>query len=207
MTTTQILHSEACERNKGIILKNLNDFISTKEKYHLLEVGFGTGQHVYHFSESLPNVTFTVADVENYHGPFLERVKAFGKRENINGPFKFQAFENEVEHNLPKQQYDGIYCANVFHIMSWQEAKETIKFMADFVSEKGNLFFYGPFKFEGKFTSPSNRDFDHHLKSREPKMGIREFEEVENLLKSLGLNLQTKRDLPANNNLLVFTKS
>ena len=88
MQNYQMLHSEACERNKAPILECLKSTLSEKE-VHFLELGFGTGQHAYAFSEAFPEKTFTIADRESYHGPFMARVEALGKRENIQGILLF----------------------------------------------------------------------------------------------------------------------
>lgn len=206
MQNYQMLHSEACERNKAPILECLKSTLSEKE-VHFLELGFGTGQHAYAFSEAFPEKTFTIADRESYHGPFMARVEALGKRENIQGPYSFEAFSNDVKTNLPHQKFDAIYCANVFHIMSWDEAKATLKKMKELLSQEGVLLFYGPFKFEGQFTSPSNHQFDLHLKAQNPQMGIRNFEEIVDILAIDGIQFLERNDLPANNHLLIFRNS
>ena len=202
----EILHSEACERNKEVILKNLKDFIPKDKVINLLEIGFGTGQHAHYFSEMLPHINFTIADVEDYHLAFKERLKHFGDRDNIEGPFLFEASEKEIRHNLPRESYDIIYCANVFHIMSWPEVNQTLLALSSLLNKEGFLLFYGPFKFREKFTSHSNQSFDSSLKTRNPKMGIRDSEKIESILSESQISLYDRRDLPANNNFLIFKR-
>ena len=52
-----LLHSEACERNKAPILEVLKKHLAQGET-RVLEVGSGTGQHAEYFAEQLPKVLF-----------------------------------------------------------------------------------------------------------------------------------------------------
>ena len=68
------------------------------------------------------------------------------------------------------------------------------------------LCIYGPFKYQGEFTSPSNDDFSAFLTERDPLSGIRDFEAVGQLAKQAGLTLISDTAMPANNQLLVFKR-
>ena len=65
---------------------------------------------------------------------------------------------------------------------------------------------YGPFNYDGAYTSDSNRDFDRMLKNCDPESGIRDIASIQPLAESCGLILKSDHDLPANNRLLVFEK-
>ena len=69
------------------------------------------------------------------------------------------------------------------------------------------LLLYGPFKYNGKFTTESNARFDDWLKQRDPASGVRDFEKVQELAATAGLSLQEDNPMPANNQLLVFKLS
>ena len=72
----------------------------------------------------------------------------------------------------------------------------------------GGLFaLYGPFNYDGAYTSDSNRRFDAWLKERDPGMGIREFELVAGEAHEAGLDCTADHAMPANNRTLVFRKS
>ena len=74
-------------------------------------------------------------------------------------------------------------------------------------SEKGFvLAVYGPFNYGGEFTSDSNRQFDASLRTRDPRMGIRDFEAVDSLARAIGLRLVADVAMPANNRTLVWTR-
>ena len=65
---------------------------------------------------------------------------------------------------------------------------------------------YGPFNYGGDFTSDSNRAFDASLRTRDPRMGIRDFEAVDALARAIGLQLVADVAMPANNHTLVWTR-
>ena len=204
--STEVLFSPACERNKDVILENLKDFCSDSFG-NFLEIGFGTGQHAFHFAQAFPNLSYFIADREQYHPSFLLKEKVESKPANIKGPYSFEATDSEVKHNIESLGYDFLFVANVFHIMSWPQSQLTLNFLPSLMNDSGLCLFYGPFKFEGQFTSDSNQMFDQSLKASEPAMGIRDFESVESIMKSQGMELLERRDLPANNNLLIFKKT
>jgi hypothetical protein len=70
----------------------------------------------------------------------------------------------------------------------------------------GNLIVYGPFNYGGRFTSPSNERFDGMLKMNDPGSGIKDFEWLDELAGSAGMNLQCDIEMPANNRCLVWKK-
>jgi hypothetical protein len=68
----------------------------------------------------------------------------------------------------------------------------------------GRLCVYGPFKYAGEFTTPSNARFDEWLKARDKSSGLRDFEWVDALAQAAGLRLRADHAMPANNQLLVW---
>jgi hypothetical protein len=78
--------------------------------------------------------------------------------------------------------------------------------IANHLNSRGKLCVYGPFKYAGEFTTPSNADFDIWLKQRDPLSGVRDFEWVNELALAAGLELLEDNSMPANNQLLVWSK-
>ncbi|MDX1678936.1 DUF938 domain-containing protein, partial [Arsukibacterium sp.] len=76
----------------------------------------------------------------------------------------------------------------------------------EFLSPRATLCIYGPFNYNGQFTSVSNQAFDASLKSRDPAMGIRDNEHVLALARQQGFQLTQDFAMPANNRLLWFTR-
>jgi hypothetical protein len=90
--------------------------------------------------------------------------------------------------------------------MSWPLVVKFFQAIAESLPSKGVVCIYGPFKYNGEFTSESNADFDLRLKDRDINSGVRDFEAVLALAKEAELTLINDHKMPANNQLLVFNK-
>jgi hypothetical protein len=201
-------HSPACDRNKDAIATALKEWISPESK-NFLEIGFGTGQHAYHFAGLFPNLNYYAADQKNYHPILKLRMETLTPPKNLRGPFLFYANEDRacVDHDLILQNYDIVFSANTLHIMSWSEALLSLECMGQLLRPQGTLLLYGPFKFSGQFTSESNALFHQSLKQRDSRMGIRSYEEIKKVLIKQGLSEKKILTMPANNNILAFQKT
>ena len=63
---------------------------------------------------------------------------------------------------------------------------------------------YGPFNYDGQFTSDSNRQFDGWLKAADPQRGIRDKEWIEQEFARHGRQCLADHEMPANTRVLVF---
>ena len=190
--------SQACENNKGPILEVLKTvFNKTKS---VLEVGSGTGQHSVFFAEQLPHLQWYTSDRRiNHEGINLWHKEA--NLTNLHGPL-----ELDLNYAWPINNVDAIYTANTFHIVSWQLVEQFFKGVSTHLVSQGVVCIYGPFKYQGQFTSASNEEFDRFLTQRDPFSGIRDFEAIEQLARHAGLTLISDTAMPANNQLLVFKR-
>ena len=102
---------------------------------------------------------------------------------------------------------DYVFSANTTHIMSWPEVEAMFAGVARVLQQSGSLVLYGPFNRDGEFTSDSNRAFDQSLRSRDPAMGIRDDQALIRLGRRSGLAFTAEYDLPANNRIMVWTRS
>jgi cyclopropane fatty-acyl-phospholipid synthase-like methyltransferase len=107
----------------------------------------------------------------------------------------------------PGARFDGVFTANTLHIMSWQDVHALFAALRRVLSADSVLAVYGPFNYDGRFTSPSNAAFDEWLKQRSPHSGIRDFAAVDELARSIGLGLVEDRAMPANNRTLVWRRT
>jgi hypothetical protein len=106
----------------------------------------------------------------------------------------------------PVRSVDAMFTANTLHIMSWLEVSALFRGCGTVLAPGGVLCIYGPFRYAGRYTSDSNRDFDRMLQERDPQSGLRDIGEVTVLGEQYGLRLDADHDLPANNRLVVFVK-
>ena len=191
--------SEACERNKGPILEVLRKVFSKTGT--VLEIGSGTGQHAVHFSTHLSHLVWQPTELG-------ERVAMLKSRIDLEGPGNLlPAKELDVlRNNWELEKTDAVFIANVFHIAPIEVMHTCLIGTSKCLKRLGILSVYGPFRFDGKFTSPSNAEFDYSLKTNNPEWGIRDFEQLCQVAEEEGLAFQHNYSMPANNQLLVFKK-
>ena len=192
--------SPSSERNQEPILEVLKKLLSPKHK-KLLELGSGTGQHAIYLAPKFPELSWTCSDLEqNHHGIklWLEDCPAA----NINGPISYEI----GKHSFPDKNYDVVFSANTFHIMSWDKVKLFIQECGINLKPEALVIIYGPFNYNGSYSSESNTKFDIWLKDRNPESAIRDFEAVSEEMEKAGLKLQEDFSMPANNRILAFRR-
>ena len=91
--------------------------------------------------------------------------------------------------------------------MGWPAVEHFFEGVGEVLAPAGVLAVYGPFNYNGAYTSESNARFDAWLKARDPASGIRDFEAVEVLARAQGMILLRDIAMPANNRTLVWQKS
>jgi cyclopropane fatty-acyl-phospholipid synthase-like methyltransferase len=191
--------SAACERNKDPILEVLR--VRLADRAQVLEIGSGTGQHAVHFARTLAHLTWHPTEQLAYLADLAERVKLEGPH-NLRPPTLL-----DVRQSIwPLRSVDAMFTANTLHIMSWAEVMSLFHGIGTVLSPGGVLCIYGPFRYQGRYTSDSNREFDLMLQERDPDSGLRDMQAVTALAQQYGLRLDADHDLPANNRLVVFTK-
>ena len=188
--------SQACENNKGPILEKIAPALDQAKS--VLEIGSGTGQHAVFFAAHMPHLQWQCSDRrENLDGINAWRLDS--GLPNLPSPLIL-----DVTGHWPKQRFDAIYSANTCHIMSWAMVEAMFQGMQNTINPGGHLMIYGPFNYGGQFTADSNAHFNDHLKAVAPHQGIRDFEAVNALAESIGLQLEADHAMPANNRLLIW---
>ena len=191
--------SPSVARNKEAILEVLHEYLNKAGR--LLEVGSGTGEHAIFLGECFKHIQWVTSDVKENHNIIKEHLKS-AQLSNVHGPEKLKIGFDD----FPKSKFDYVFTANTLHIMSWKEDKSLFKLLGKRLRESALVFFYGPFNYDGQFTSDSNQDFDLWLKNRDEKSGIRNFEDIVQTMSKYGLMLLKDHEMPANNRILVFEK-
>lgn len=193
--------SEACERNKDIILEVLNPYLETIDS--VLEIGSGTTQHAIHFAKTHKSLQWQCAD----QGMYLDGIRAqlsTAKLANVKQPLEIDV--NQLSWVPSGQRYPAVYTANTFHIMTQSDVERFFIGLPKVVTQEALLMVYGPFKYAGKFTSASNADFDASLRSRGVGSAIRDFELVNQLASDVGFSLLEDHLMPANNQCLIWQR-
>lgn len=199
--------SEACERNKAIILEIIRPILKRVET--ILEVGSGTAQHAIHFAGSLPELSWQTSDQPSYLGGINAALDyAFSCNASLQ-----EAILRPIELNVNQRvwlrdarKFDAVYTANTFHIMTESDVDQFFAGIEQVIHSESYLIVYGPFKYAGEFTSESNGNFDQVLRERGVGSGIRDFEIVDALAQERGFKLLSDTAMPANNQCLIWQR-
>lgn len=177
----------------------------------VVEVGSGTGQHVMHFAEHSPDLTWWPSDLNEAHLKSIEAWREHMQRANVRSPLRIDltdpAWCPEMTNGNGPSELLAVFCANVVHIAPWPVAEGLIAGAARYLRPDGKLFIYGPFKRGGKHTAVSNAAFDTSLRNGNPEWGVRDIEELEKVADRVGLELSEIVEMPANNLILIFKRA
>lgn len=199
MSTSAKPYSEACEQNKEPILAVLREVFS--QPGLIVEIGAGTGQHAVHFARALPHLYWQPTDLaENLPG--IELWLAEANLPNLLPPLELEV----CRHPWPLIRAAGVFSANTTHIMAWSAVECLFQGVGQILEPGGAFCLYGPFNYGGHYTSASNAEFDHWLRSWNPDGGLRDFEALDRLATVNGLRLQRDYPMPANNRTLVWAR-
>lgn len=193
-------YSESCEQNQAPILEILRKILSNQQ--HVLEIASGTGQHAVYFGRALPHLTWQTSELAQNHAGILAWLDE-AKLLNVLPPVVIDVNDGQ----WPIEIVDTVFNANTVHIISWPEVERMFAGIARVLSAGGILCLYGPFNYEGKFTSESNARFDAWLKSRNRNSGVRDFEAINRLAETHGLFLLKDVTMPSNNRTLIWQRA
>ncbi len=191
-------YAESCDQNKTPILRVLCRLFAGSQR--VLEIGSGTGQHAIHFASALPHLVWQTSDKSENHAG----IQAWLQEADL--PNTRDPIDLDVRGHWPEQTYDGIFSANTLHIMSWPEVERFFEGVGKVLAKGGCLALYGPFNYNGEYTSDSNRRFDGWLKQRDPLSGIRDFADLNRLAEDQGLAFVEDIEMPVNNRVLVWRR-
>ena len=191
--------SQASENNKQVILDVLKRHLSAGDS--VLEIGGGTGQHAAFFAEQFPGLKWQSSDMVANVDDLNLRLSA-ARLANL--PPAVALDVNLSPWGCPA--CNVIFSANSLHIMSADSVENFFAGVGRTLQDNGLLLVYGPFKYEGQFTTESNARFDLWLKGRDSRSGIRDYEWIMELAGAVGLELLEDKSMPANNQMLVWKK-
>ena len=196
-------YSAAADRNKQAILGVLVGVMP--EHGNALEIASGTGQHVAWFAAGLPAWTWQPTDAVPAS---LDSISAWVAEQGLHNVRPPRVLDVMAPEWLPgDERFDLIYCANMLHIAPWATCAALMRGSARHLAKGGLLVTYGPYLEDDLQTSEGNLSFDTSLRAQNPEWGIRRREVVAQEAARAGLHLQARHAMPANNLMLVWTKS
>ena len=189
--------SQACENNKHPILEVLRRYLADVDD--VLEIGSGTGQHAAFFAEKFPHLQWQTSDLPENHDGIQQWLDAAGLP-NASSPLALDV----TRPAWPVTRVSAVFSANTAHIMAWPAVQSFVTGVGRVLVPGGLFLLYGPFNYDGRYTSESNARFDQWLEQRDPQSAIRDFEAIARESRAAGLRQIEDVAMPANNRLLVW---
>jgi cyclopropane fatty-acyl-phospholipid synthase-like methyltransferase len=189
----------ATERNSRAILGVLRE--EFRGMNSILEIGSGTGQHAVFFGQALEHLNWQTSDVADNHAGIQSWLDE-ASLPNVHSPLPLDVRDTHMDDN----SYDGVFSANTAHIMSPTAVDNMFSLAAGVLHDRGVFVLYGPFRQAGRFNTVSNEQFHQSLQQRDPTMGIRELEVLDDLAARGNLKRKRLYAAPANNHIVVWKK-
>lgn len=190
-------YASACDENREPILTVISREFATAR--HVLEIGSGTGQHAVYFGRHLPQLCWQTSDLRENHAS-INAWRSEAGLANVLAPLDLDV----TTMRWPAARYDGVFSANTVHIMNWPAVQCMFSGIGRVLEHDACFCLYGPFNYDGAYTSDSNARFDAWLRQRDPASGLRDFEQLDALARASGMTLRADHEMPVNNRLLVW---
>ena len=197
-------HSPAADRNKQAILEILQRVLPRRGM--ALEIASGTGQHVSWFAAAMRSWIWQPTEADPQALLAIEASSAQAGLTNVRAPVLLDVTTPQWPCVGPvfSESFDAIFCANMIHIAPWASCAALMRGSVRHLALDGVLLMYGPFLEDSVPAAPSNLAFDISLRERDPQWGIRRLQDVVSAANKVGLRLQARHDMPADNLLLVL---
>lgn len=194
-------YAESCDQNREPILSVIKPRLL--DATALLEIGSGTGQHAVYFAPHLRHLTWQPSDVSEHH-PGIQAWLDEAGLPNVPPPLALDVSDPAA---WPRAVYDAVFTANTVHIMGEPEVAALFAGVGRVLACGGVFLIYGPFNYDGQYTSDSNARFDLWLKQRDAHSGIKDMNWLKGLADSADLVLEEDIAMPANNRILVWRRA
>jgi hypothetical protein len=194
-------HAPAAARNGDPILETLRSILPASGT--VLEVASGTGEHVVHFARALPMLEWQPSDPSSGARRSIDAWIAAEGLANVRPPLDLDA----ADESWPINRAEAVVCINMIHISPWTSTEGLMRGASRILEAGAPLYLYGPFRQATKPTEPSNAAFDESLRSRDPRWGLRDLDEVAACAALHGFVLDRVVEMPANNLSVVFRSS
>jgi hypothetical protein len=198
------LNFPATTRNRESIAAVLSNYISPNSL--LLEIASGSGEHGVFFQKKFPSITWQTSDPELVH---RKSINSWIMHEGLYSKMP-EPLDLDVEmrpwsiNNRLGALIKGIVCINMIHISPWSCTRSLFEESKKYLDQCNFLMLYGPFLRKEKQTSESNLNFDQSLKMQNPRWGLRNLENVNDIAFKNGFKLDNVIDMPANNLSVIY---
>ncbi|MEP6870104.1 MAG: DUF938 domain-containing protein [Novosphingobium sp.] len=191
----------AAQRNREPILAVLRSVLP--DTGLVLELASGSGEHAVHLARNLPGLIWQPSDPSPDARASIAAWTASEGLENVLPPLDLDAASDP----WPITHAAALVCINMIHISPWESTLGLMHGAGRLLGSGAPLYLYGPYKRRDHPLEPSNAIFDESLRSRDPRWGLRELNEVAACALANGLRLDQVIEMPANNLSVVFRKA
>ncbi len=192
-------HAPATQRNREPIRDVLARVLPATGT--VLEIASGSGEHAVAFATAFPALRWQPTDPDP-----VARASIAAWRTEVGLPNLAEPLVLDVCAPWPVERADAIVCINMVHISPWESSLALFAGAAKLLASGTPLYLYGPYRFGGQFTAPSNEEFDRSLRGRDPRWGVRDVTELAGAATDVGFTLVETVAMPANNHSLVFRR-
>lgn len=173
----------------------------------VLEIAAGTGTHSAWLGRRFSDHPWQPTDIDPDALASIDGWRAAAERDgapltNVRPAMRLDVCSDD----WPATAAAAVFCANMIHIAPWAATEGLMAGAGRVLGPGGRLFLYGPFRFAGRFTAPSNARFDRWLRDRDPAFGVRDLDVVTAVALEHGLSRTEVVEMPANNHLIVFDR-
>jgi predicted O-methyltransferase YrrM len=193
------LFAVSAQRNTAPILEVLRR--EFRDAGDVLEIGSGTGQHAVAFAAELRHLHWHTSDLDENHAG-IRAWLAHAQLDNVVAPLTLDVRDATLE----PASFDAVFSANTAHIMGIDAVQRMFSLVGDALRVDGVFCLYGPFRTGGAFNTSSNEEFDAGLRQRDPAMGVRDLETLDEFGARCGLHRQRLYAVPSNNHVAVWTR-
>ena len=194
-------HAPATLCNREAILAVLRDVLPVAGV--VLEIAAGSGEHAVFFAAALPGNTWEPTDPDLESLSSIADHRAEAALANLRAPRRLDVTEPGWARDLAA---DAVVCINMIHIAPWEACLGLFAGASALLAPGSPLYLYGPYRFGGAFTAPSNADFDAALRARDPRWGVRDLDDVTRAAEAAGFTRERVVAMPANNRFIVFRR-
>lgn len=194
-------HAPATERNREPIADVLARELPKAGT--VLEVASGTGEHAVFFAARFPQLQWQPSDPDPGALASIAVYRAEYSGANLCEPVLLDASRQD----WPVERADAILCINMIHISPWAASEGLIAGAKRMLDSGAPLILYGPYFESDVETAPTNLAFDESLKARDPRWGIRDLAEIDDLTAQNGFARSARYGMPANNLVLVYRRN
>ncbi|KAM4598541.1 methyltransferase-like 26 B [Polymixia lowei] len=204
-----MLVSPLAERNWEGLCSVLEDVLEDQSHRELfaLELGSGTGQHVIHFAQKIPFITWQPSDIKEESKDSINAYIAATKAKSVLQPVHLDASEPwEKWAGLPRNSCDVVIAINLLQYSPFKTAEGTFSGSGQILRQNGLLIAYGAYAINGIITPSCNEDLDAELRKMNPEWGLPDIDVLRQLAYGNGLRMERIIEMEEYNKCLIFRK-